>query len=84
MNAIALAVLLMLAMGLALHGREIHWTAARIVGALVIAGSLALGMVARLPLLLRAAVSGLAVPTGSGGRSVSMPIILLRVHSMSG
>src|ERR1700722_20096337 len=49
-NAITLVVLLMLAMGLALHGREIHWTVARIVGGLIIAGSLALGMVARLQL----------------------------------
>jgi protein-S-isoprenylcysteine O-methyltransferase Ste14 len=78
-NAIALAVLLMLAMGLALHGREIHWTAARIVGALVIAGSLALGMVARLQLGESFSVSAKArklVTTGLYSR-IRNPIYVL-------
>ena len=49
-NAMTLVVLLVLAMGLALDAREIHWTAARIVGAAITAGSLALGLLARLQL----------------------------------
>jgi protein-S-isoprenylcysteine O-methyltransferase Ste14 len=49
-NAITLVFLLVLAMGLALHTRQIHWTAARIVGGAIIAGSMVLAMVARLQL----------------------------------
>jgi len=50
LNAMTLIILLVLAMGLALHAREIHWTAARIAGAAICAGSVALVMLARLQL----------------------------------
>lgn len=50
LNGIALAVLLLLTAGLALHAHQIHWTAARIVGGAIAVGSTLMLILARFQL----------------------------------
>lgn len=50
LNAITLAVLLVVAVGLAQHWRAVQWTPARVVGAALCGVSLAMAMVARFQL----------------------------------